>query len=285
MIFVNTIRSCGDHVEGSVSDNLLGFVPGVETVNECSQLCRDTEECSYITFYDRDHHGMAETCFLLNSLREPIKSCEHCETSPIDCSVSNCGFLDYNGTMISSGAVLTESTVLTTLRLGKCSALLRVLAVGGGGRDGYFSGGICHYASGGGSGYITYEEISLLNDTVAQNFQIDVIVGEKQSYPNNNNWKSTSVTITTEDTSMDISAEPGNDGYADGAGGSGYSGGGGHGRSCLNDPLTPGGDGGCHSESPLSGPFGARHPPRTCRALLDEGGIVSCRPAWPWQAH
>ena len=164
-----------------------------------------------------------------------------CETSPIDCSVSLCGFLDSNGTMISSGAVLTESTVLTTLRLGKCSALLRVLAVGGGGRDGYFSGGICHYASGGGSGYITYEEISLLNDTVAQHFQIDVIVGEKQGY----SWKRTSVTITTEDTSMDISAEPGNDGYADGAGGSGYSGGGGHGRSCLNDPLTPGGDGGC----------------------------------------
>ena len=224
-----------------MSDNLLSFVPGVETVNECSQLCRDTDQCSYITYYDQEHQGMSQTCFLLSSLSEPIRTCDNCETSPIDCSVAMCGFLGANGTFNSSGALLTESTTLTTLRLGKCSALLKVLVVGGGGGGGYFSGGICHYGSGGGSGFITYEEISLLNDTVPQNFIIDVSVGEG----NYNNWETTSVTLTTKDSSIIVSAETGGEGDADGGGGSGYSGGGGHGRSCLNDPLTPGGDGGC----------------------------------------
>lgn len=154
-----------------------------------------------------------------------------------------CGFLHSDGTMIPSGVLLTESTIMTTLRLGKCGSLLKVLAVGGGGEQDYFSGGICHYSSGGGSGYVTYEEVSLLNGTVPQHFQIDVSVGERQSYQ----WKTTSVTIAsgTDDLTdyIEVSAETGEEGKS----GDGYSGGGGRGRQCLNQPDNyPGGDGGCN---------------------------------------
>ena len=215
----------------------------METVHECSQLCRDTAGCSFITFYGQNHQGMADTCFLLSAIKEPIRKCENCESSPIDCSESMCGFLDSNGTMIPSGVLLTESIIMTTLRLGKCGSLLKVLAVGGGGEQDYFSGGICHYSSGGGSGYVTYEEVSLLNGTVPQHFQIDVSVGERQSYQ----WKTTSVTIAsgTDDLTdyIEVSAETGEEGKS----GDGYSGGGGRGRQCLNQPDNyPGGDGGCN---------------------------------------
>ena len=103
-----------------------------------------------------------------------------------------------------------------------------MLAVGGGGEQGYFSGGICHYSSGGGSGYVEYEEVSLLNDTVPQHFHIDVSVGERQGYA----WKTTSasVTMTTKKNIIIVSADKGEEGVADGRGGDGYSGGGGHGR-------------------------------------------------------
>ena len=119
-------------MEGQIGNNLIDFIPSVSTENDCKSLCAEREGCSHFTYHQENNVGFPKTCFLLNSLNHPIKPCENCITSPINCENSICGFLDANGSL-SNAMVLKESTKVNTVQLGKCIGELKALAIGHGG--------------------------------------------------------------------------------------------------------------------------------------------------------
>ena len=101
---------------------------------------------------------------------------------------------------------------------------MTAVAVGGGGRGGYFSGGVCHYGSGGGSGHVN------VTTTVIQwSTELDVTIGAR-SEP--------SYVMKAGQKIVDGAA--GGDGGQQSGGGSGFSGGGGGGYGCLSKWIGEG---------------------------------------------
>jgi len=175
-------RSCGDTIEGQVGENLLSVETTVSSPTECKFLCAESQNCSYFTYYDENHDGFPSTCFLLAFLSSPLKRCDDCVTSPVDClGESLCAFLTENNELIPGSQIFTNSSqvyTFDTIRLGKCSSNLKLLAIGGGGDVGCFSGGICGECSGGGSGYVHYTTVD-----VETSVRITVTVGRAGKHP------------------------------------------------------------------------------------------------------
>jgi len=134
-------------IEGQIGKNLIEYIPSVPSENDCKSKCAEREGCKFITYYDENHTGFPKICFLLSDLEDPIRSCENCISSSVDCNVGHCGFL---GTQNTSAMVMTKSTKVTFFKLGSCSPL-KALAMGPGGNYGYHSSGGCGYYNGGGS--------------------------------------------------------------------------------------------------------------------------------------
>ena len=229
-------RSCGDTVETQIGENLLSIVSNVNNSTECRFLCAETQNCSVYTFYNANHQGLPSTCFILQAFKSQFKRCENCFTSPVDClGFSLCAFINEEDLPIPGSQIFTnasETRTLHTIRLGKCSSSLKILAVGGGGNRDCFSGGYCSYCSGGGSGNLRYTTVDVGNSV-----KISVSVGR--------GGEPTQVVLG--EGSLAALADAGD-------GVNGYSGGGGAGLDCCcGHSSHPAGDGGCDGGDGTSG--------------------------------
>ena len=225
----NKYCPCGSTVEGQIGDNLIEYIPSVPSGSDCKHMCADNEGCKFFTYYDENHTGFPNICFLLSDLEDPIQSCENCISSPVDCNVGHCGFL---GTQNISAMIISESTKVTVFKLGKCN--LKALAMGPGGYYGSYFNGNCIYRNGGGSGYLNFTLIP-----VNSHFELTINVGK---------YHGDSSSIVAEDGTVLLKAASGEDGQDRGKAGDGYSGGGGAGEVCSGN-YNPGGDGGCNGSS------------------------------------
>ena len=67
------------------SDNLLEYIPQIESVLECRQLCQDREtECQFLTYYSDQSSPFHNDCFLFSSCEETY-DCENCVSETRDC--------------------------------------------------------------------------------------------------------------------------------------------------------------------------------------------------------
>merc|ERR1719153_1283734 len=213
---------CSRKIIGAINDNLLDFIPNIESEGDCRDLCSEKFGCQYYTYY------YLKSCFLLSSLKPPIQDCPSCVTGPLHCDQpADCSFL-YDGHN-HTHLIFTEPGVNITFSTSGGSYFsecqLRVLAVGGGG-DGYYACG--GGSGGGGSGYIRY------NTQTISGSQISVMVGDHDQ-------ASTAINMDTGDTVLARPGGlPGGNHYVGFHGGDGYSGGGGR---CYCNGGSVGGDG------------------------------------------
>ena len=73
------------------STNLIDVLNQVQTVEECRQICLDTDECEFTTFFDADAEPLAHTCFLFKTC-DSVDNCdpEHCSSEAMEC-FKTCG--------------------------------------------------------------------------------------------------------------------------------------------------------------------------------------------------
>ena len=53
-----------------LGDNVLDSMDGVATVEECRQLCYDSDDCHFITYYGPDSFPYKEFCYLFSACEE-----------------------------------------------------------------------------------------------------------------------------------------------------------------------------------------------------------------------
>ena len=187
----------------------------------CLLSYKKNPDCQFFTYYSSRDLNYPALCFLQRELSGSLTACEHCKTGISDCSDITddiCSFSVGSDDTPLTSFMFTESgtnTTVTISDLGMLLCELNIVAVGGGGRGSYFSGGY----NGGGSGYVSSINVPLPFP------QLTVRVGgpgEKS-------------TIGTPDQLL-LSASPG--GKPGERGGDGYSGGG-----YNSDGGEDGGDG------------------------------------------
>ena len=119
---------CGDNVVGQIGDNLIETVADVGKMEDCWQICKDTQDCLYFTHFNADNTLYPSLCLLLKELNGPFKTCTNCSTGAVDCSskqLSVCGLLeeDRDGNQVEQKQLFT-STVKTAslrqIRVGHC---------------------------------------------------------------------------------------------------------------------------------------------------------------------
>ena len=206
-------ETCGDNVEGVLGENIVQVLGDVPDELNCKKECSNNTDCKFYTYHNGSDPNYPQLCFLLTHLEEPLKACSYCSTGTARCTVDTvCGFL--NGTQVNESLFFTDTHAthkVETVSVGRCE--VNVVAIGGGGRGGYYMSGMTKYGGGGGSGHV-YLTSHVLRES--SNLLLEVGArGEPSS-------------VTTEDGSSVIVApagEDGHDGSYDGA--SGYSGGGG----------------------------------------------------------
>ena len=71
--------ACDNH-----NDNLIETVNGVDTVEECRQLCYDDQECEYLTHYSEHSFPLQSLCLLFRSCEE-THECSDCVSETRDC--------------------------------------------------------------------------------------------------------------------------------------------------------------------------------------------------------
>ena len=71
--------ACDNH-----NDNLIETVNGVDTVEECRQLCYDDQECEYLTHYSEHSFPLQNLCLLFRSCEE-THECSDCVSETRDC--------------------------------------------------------------------------------------------------------------------------------------------------------------------------------------------------------
>jgi len=71
--------TCASEGEACVihEDSLLDTFGGVTTVEECRQLCQDTEGCEYLTYFNASGDLFREVCYTFSSCEETY-SCQNC---------------------------------------------------------------------------------------------------------------------------------------------------------------------------------------------------------------
>jgi len=65
-------------------DNLIDSFGGIKTVTECRQLCFDSTECQYITYFEPNSFPISEVCFLYRQCEE-THSCSECVSETRGC--------------------------------------------------------------------------------------------------------------------------------------------------------------------------------------------------------
>ena len=139
------------------------LTPNVELEQTCKNKCIQNDNCSFYTYFHGNDSLYHETCALLTEILPPIQDCDTCVTGPVDCSSNKqqC-FLAINGEFYQSLKVTnTSGSQNLTVIIGPASCELRILAVGGGGKDA--SEG---HVGGAGSGYLQYRVMNLDPGTI-----------------------------------------------------------------------------------------------------------------------
>ena len=206
-------------VESRIGDNLVSFIPDLEDENECRTQCRNNSDCLFFTYHDLHDLSFSRACFLLSSLKAPIKTCHNCKTGPKTCDYT-CSLLHEDGGSMKS-LKLTEPDIVnnvTAVSLGT-SCQLSVVIVGGGGHG--------NNGAAGGSGYVWWNVTSIVG---VLNFEATV----------GNGMEFTTVTVDQQEW---LKVAPGRDGLTY-DGGDGYSGGGGSGFDGDGRGGYDGSDGG-----------------------------------------
>jgi len=93
--------TCASEGEACVihNDSLLDEFKGVATVEECRQLCQDTEGCEYLTYFNASGDLFREVCYTFSSCEETY-SCQNCASETewcyAVCGKSFYGVIDNN---------------------------------------------------------------------------------------------------------------------------------------------------------------------------------------------
>jgi len=85
--------TCSENIAcDNTEDNLIESIPGVEDLELCRQLCVDSLECQYITYYGSNSFPISEVCFLYRKC-DGTHSCDECVSEGRGCSneVITCG--------------------------------------------------------------------------------------------------------------------------------------------------------------------------------------------------
>ena len=90
-LMISPVNCATNNTACSVSqDNLLSTFGDVSSLLECRQLCYDTENCSFITYYGQESFPFSKVCMLLKSCEE-TSPCEGCVSETRNC-FKKCGF-------------------------------------------------------------------------------------------------------------------------------------------------------------------------------------------------
>ena len=193
-------RTCGSSFVGYFGENVIDMISNTKSELDCKNICSDTKNCSFYTYYFEEDDLYPELCILLTDFQPPTQSSDSASSGPTNCSKSKC-FFDVNGDHVESLMVTEDTVDLTANVTGLCT--LRFLAVGGGGQGSY---------QGGGSGYLQYWKLNLLPGAMISINAKAGAAGEASIVTYNG---------------IIIMAYPGHDGgNTDNDGGDGYSGGG-----------------------------------------------------------
>ena len=151
--------SCGRNFESIKVDNVIEFIPDVESERNCKGICLADPDCFYYTYYGIESDHNPHLCILLSDLSSPSQECENCFTSLPNCnntSYISCKFtIDSNQTLRDS-LVFTNVDDIVNVTFSPSASLgckATIIAIGGGG-DGDSYGG-------GGSGYVESEVIDI----------------------------------------------------------------------------------------------------------------------------
>jgi len=212
------IKPCFDVCEitkdGSFFQDTVDVITNITHEHSCVIQCRMNPDCKFYTYYTALDHNYPRMCILQSDVEGPMKSCLHCRTGFPDCRVITTDFCHFSvGDIddITSYKASNKSASLSFSTEAIFSCELTIVAIGGGGYNGYNSG------AGSGSGYIETATISPLSHK-----SIEVHVGAATQ-------ESRVVTAAGETI---VRAQPGEsggryyggDGYSGGGAGTGYSG-------------------------------------------------------------
>jgi len=219
---------CSGPVEGILGDNIVEFLPDVESEAACLDACSANSNCSFYTHHSECDLSYPGACILLSHLEGSLLPCEHCRTGAKACSDA-CYFIGEGGEPVPSMVLTNTSTTTTinTVALGICQMNILVVGGGGAGNNG-----------GGGSGELTWARWNVSGSSI-----VIARVGQ--------HGQPTRVELQVPPSMASLviaQAGPGGDGVG-GFGGSGYSGGGG-------GDSDYGGDGGTNGRNGYGG-FGS----------------------------
>ena len=54
------------------SENLVDYIGGISSFDECRQLCNDEKDCEYLTYYDASSFPISEACYLLKNCDDRV---------------------------------------------------------------------------------------------------------------------------------------------------------------------------------------------------------------------
>ena len=106
---------CSSAVESQLGENMIEFIPHVETETDCRAACISEAACVFYTYHGASDPVFPATCILLSSLKEPIQACQSCKTGAADCS-NSCLFLQ-DGNLTKS-LMFTETYEQSTIQAG-----------------------------------------------------------------------------------------------------------------------------------------------------------------------
>ena len=165
--------TASEMLESKIDDNLVSFIPDLPEEKDCRRKCRDNSECLFFTYHDLQDSSFPGACFLLKTLKAPLKSCSHCRTGPKTCEFV-CSLLHQDGRILTS-LQLTEPASpvnVTAVSLG-ISCQLSVVAVGGGGQAGN--------SGGAGSGRVEWNVFDIGENVTMMRFEAVVAGGMESS--------------------------------------------------------------------------------------------------------
>jgi len=68
----------------NTEDNLIDTYGGIKTIEECRQICYDSKDCQFITYYEPNSFPISEVCFLFRQCEE-TNSCTGCVSETRGC--------------------------------------------------------------------------------------------------------------------------------------------------------------------------------------------------------
>ena len=130
--------SCGSNIFGHLDENLLDAVSNVASESDCKSLCSANGACSWYTYFFPNDTMNHEHCFLQTQFLPPSQLCDSCVSGPLSCDQgTKCSLTLGGGGDTRQSLLLTNTSVPHNISVtGPQSCELRILLVGGGGRDG-----------------------------------------------------------------------------------------------------------------------------------------------------